>query len=323
MRDILPVLLLIEGLFSQGALGAYTLVDNFAGTSFLSGFTFFNEPDPTHGFVRYLSQSDATAQGLVKSTTSQFSMTVDSKNKAPDGRASVRLHSKKTYMKGLFVLDVEAMPTSTCGTWPSFWTWGSEKTWPEEGEIDIIEGVHTNTVNAMSLHTADGCSISGIGSAGTVNTKNCFINAPGQISNAGCGIGSSSPFSFGTGLNAIGGGVYAMEWTSTSIKIWFFPRDSIPVDLKNNIPNPASWGTPQANFEGGGCNYEKAFGRQRLVINTTFCGDWAAAVWTSNPTCKALAASCNDYVANNPTAFRNSTWTINYLKTFQQPYTNI
>lgn len=58
----------------------------------------------------------------------------------------------------------------------------------------------------------------------SINTG--FIGAPGQTSNAGCGIESSSPSSFGTSLNAAGGGVYAMQWTSKLIKIWFFPRNA-------------------------------------------------------------------------------------------------
>jgi hypothetical protein len=68
----------------------------------------------------------------------------------------------------------------TGGSWPSFWMWGAQRKWRESGEIgnfgkcmdtndttdcrlDIIVGIHTNNVNAMSLHTADGCSIDGRG----------------------------------------------------------------------------------------------------------------------------------------------------------------
>lgn len=32
----------------------YTLQDNFQGDSFLDGFTFFDKPDPTNGFVTYV-----------------------------------------------------------------------------------------------------------------------------------------------------------------------------------------------------------------------------------------------------------------------------
>jgi hypothetical protein len=64
----------------------------------------------------------------------------------------------------------------------------------------------------MSLHTSNGCSIDGTEMSGTPFTKNCYIHASGQGENAGCGIGSNSPTSYGTPFNAIDGGVYAMEW---------------------------------------------------------------------------------------------------------------
>ncbi|KAF2004928.1 glycoside hydrolase family 16 protein [Amniculicola lignicola CBS 123094] len=314
----LTALLLTLAYCTAFVKAAYSLVDNYSGASLISGFNFFSEPDPTHGFVRYLNQNDAQSQGLLSVSGSSVYIGVDSKNKAPNGRASVRLESKKLYKKGLFILDLAHMPSSTCGTWPAFWTWGSGKTWPELGEIDIIEGVHTNTANTMVLHTADGCSISGTGLTGVVKTKNCYINAPGQSPNAGCAIESSSSSSFGTPFNAAGGGVYAMEWTSSGIKIWHWLRDAIPADVKSgNNPNPGGWGTPQGNFAGG-CNFDTKFGDQKIVLDTTFCGDWAGNVWTSNPTCKSLAATCNDYVANNPGAFAESYWRVNYLKIFRQ-----
>jgi len=31
--------------------------------------------------------------------------------------------------------------------------------WPEMGEIDIIEGVNQQSVNAMALHTSAGCAV--------------------------------------------------------------------------------------------------------------------------------------------------------------------
>ena len=40
--------------------------------------------------------------------------------------------------------------------WPSIWTKGNA--WPDNGEIDIIEGVNHNPSNQMSLHTFAGCS---------------------------------------------------------------------------------------------------------------------------------------------------------------------
>lgn len=53
------------------------------------------------------------------------------------------------------------------------------------------------------------------------------------------------------------------------------------------------------------------------VIDTTFCGDWVGAVWSSNPTCSSLTPTCQDYVQNNPSAFTNAYWLINSLEVYQ------
>ncbi|KAH8730082.1 concanavalin A-like lectin/glucanase domain-containing protein [Phaeosphaeriaceae sp. PMI808] len=236
-------------------------------------------PPLTNVFLSYLNESDARARNLISISNNSTYIGVDYESLAPNGRASIRLESKRLYKKGLFVLDLAHMPASTPGTWPSLWMWDAEKTWPELGKIDIIEGIHNNAVNAMSLHTADGCSIDGRDSKGAIDTKNCYITAPNQNSNAGCGMASSSAASFGTPFNTARGGIFATEWTSQFIKIWFFPRALVPADLQagGNV-NPTRWGTADASFQGA-CNFDERFGAQRIVLDTTFCGDWGGAVW--------------------------------------------
>ncbi|KAL2002626.1 hypothetical protein VTN02DRAFT_6388 [Thermoascus thermophilus] len=205
------------------------------------------------------------------------------------------------------------MPGSICGVWPAFWTVGGN--WPNDGEIDIIEGVNQQTTNAMTLHTSDGCTVNNSGFTGTLSTSNCYVDAPGQSNNAGCGIQSTSSQSYGNGFNSIGGGVYATEWTSEAISIWFFPRGSIPGDISAGNPDPAGWGTPTAKFQGN-CDIDSHFGPQQIIIDTSFCGDWAGNVWSSS-NCRSLASDCNSYVANNPSAFREAYWAVNSLKVYQ------
>lgn len=48
-------------------------------------------------------------------------------------------------------------------------------------------GVHLQTKNDITLHTSNGCNTSGTGQTGTSITKNCFISAPNQENNQGCG----------------------------------------------------------------------------------------------------------------------------------------
>lgn len=65
----------------------------------------------------YLTRADAESQGLYTVTNNGVVLAVDSKNKAPNGRPSMRLESKRLYNHGLFILDVAHMPASTCGAW--------------------------------------------------------------------------------------------------------------------------------------------------------------------------------------------------------------
>lgn len=144
----------------------------------------------------------------------------------------------------------------------SSWMLGTD--WPNNGEIDIIEGVNDQSANDMTLHTSAGCSINNGGLLGSVTTSNCDVNAPGQPTNAGCGITAQATNTYGTGFNDAGGGVYATEWTSQAISIWFFPHSAIPGDIASGNPDPTSWGTPLARFAGN-CNIDSHFGPQQIV----------------------------------------------------------
>lgn len=121
----------------------------------------------------------------------------------------------------------------------------------------------------MTLHTSEGCTVANNSTfSGNLATGNCWINAPGQPNNAGCGIQNQDTRSYGSGLNSIGGGVYATEWTSKAISIWFFHRENIPEDISTGTPDPTSWGAPVARFQGN-CNIDEYFKDQRIVRHTS------------------------------------------------------
>jgi hypothetical protein len=60
---------------------------------------------------------------------------------------------------------------------------------------------------------------------------------------------------YGNGFNAIDGGVYAMQWRTSAISGWLFPRDSIPADITSGAPEPATWGTLLTRFVTTDCDF--------------------------------------------------------------------
>ncbi|EED16874.1 endo-1,3(4)-beta-glucanase, putative [Talaromyces stipitatus ATCC 10500] len=308
-------LLELAALAGLSSAQTYSLVDNYpTGMDFFSKFSFFTDSDPTHGFVDYVSETTAKSAGLIYASGNGTYIGVDNTNVASSsGRQSVRLTSNAAYTKGLFVLDLAHMPGSVCGSWPAFWTVGSD--WPNNGEIDIIEGVSQQSANAMTLHTSNGCSINDSGFTGHLATSNCYVNAAGQANNAGCSIDATTSATYGDAFNTNGGGIYAMEWTDNYIQVFEFSHATAPADINSNSPDPSNWGEPAARFQGN-CDIDSHFSQHQIVFDITFCGDWAGNVWSSS-TCSSYASTCNSYVQNNPSAFTESYWLINSLKVYQ------
>lgn len=264
--------------------------------------------------MSYATAALANISSLAGYASNSVFLGVDHTTVNPSGgRASVRVSSNKSYTHGLFIADIAHMPDSTCGVWPAFWTFGPN--WPNSGEIDIIEGVNQNAANTVTLHTSAGCSFTSSGALSSSNLTSSNCNAGNG--DDGCGYDTADTQSYGTGFNAIGGGVYAMEWTSSAIEVFFFPRSSVPSDITSGTPNPQSWGTPVASFGGGsGCDIDSHFSNHSIVFNTDFCGGWANAVWSSG-SCASLAPTCELYVGRNPSAFANAYWEINSVKVYQ------
>ncbi len=124
------------------ATADYQLTSFMNGTSFLDNFNFYTDSDPTHGYVNYIDQKTAITNNYTSILSNgNVYLGVDHSNVVPSGirgRDSIRLESKTLYTTGLFLFDLDHMPTG-CGTWPAFWTCGGD--WPSNGEIDVIEQV--------------------------------------------------------------------------------------------------------------------------------------------------------------------------------------
>ncbi|KIJ34801.1 glycoside hydrolase family 16 protein [Sphaerobolus stellatus SS14] len=297
--------------------GPLTLVDKYSGQTFFDEWDFFTAPDPTHGNVQYVSREEATGSGLATVGADGVAViSVDDTNQVPVGgqRKSVRISSQKHYNGGLFVMDANAMPTG-CATWPAFWTVTAQN-WPSNGEIDIVEGVNTQTRNQMTLHTGDGCTLDanarpapGKKQAFTgkllSTTCNALVN-----SNGGCGVSAAEDNTFGP-IESKGGAVYAMLWDSVGIRVWNFARSEVPQDLTNGAPNPSIWPVPDAFWSTTTCNVDDFFNDHVIVINTTLCGDFAGALYQSD----GCPATCAEHIAD-PNNFTNAKWKINYVAVY-------
>jgi len=303
------------------AANCYSLTSYWHGSSFFDNFSFFTQDDPTHGYVNYVSRSQASSDGLIYTSNGAVIIAADSTHVASGrGRNSVRISSNLSWNSGLFVLDLNHMPAG-CGTWPAWWLCGPN--WPNNGEIDIIEGVNVNTADTTTLHTSQGCDQTevnsnsfkgtwGTGSNGRPAT-NCWVDAPNQFSNQGCGIVSPAG-NYGSAVNSMGGGVYALLLNGTRILFYFWTHSQVPADLRNNNPDPNGWGEPYGFFIVGNSNCPAShFQSLQIIINLTFCGDWAGNVFQSDCPGKG---SCNAFVQNNPSNFAQSYWSINFLKVF-------
>lgn len=118
---------------------AYSLQDDYSGSNFFDNFDYFDEADPTNGFVHYVSEEEATqpAHNLTYASDSSAILRVDTTSdeyNTSTGRWSVRVSSKKQYNSGLFIFDVLHSPVG-CGTWPALWL-SDDANWPDNGQLN-------------------------------------------------------------------------------------------------------------------------------------------------------------------------------------------
>jgi len=321
MRVVLVVLAIaVLSVSSQ-----YSLKTEFAGTTFFNGWSFYTAGDPTGGDVNYVSQQVATAKGYIANRGDQVYIGSDHVGKANGtrGRDSVRISTTQVFNSGLFIFDLTHMP-SGCGTWPAYWLVGPG--WPSGGEIDVIEGINNNTMVTTTLHTNQGCTMANesatmftgkwaLGANG-LPAEDCYINAKGQLANQGCSIIGAAD-SYGDPFNKAGGGVYVTEWTEDFIQMWLFSRTAIPQDITSKKPDPSGWGKPYAYFQLGATNCPIShFKNNQVVINLTFCGQWAGGN-NFKKQCPTMG-TCSDWVRNHPEEFTEAYWLINYLDIYQK-----
>lgn len=294
--------------------GPYQLTDSYAGQGFLDGFYFEAISDPTRGRVNYVDAGTASQENLTYASNGHFVLRADFTSYLDPngpGRDSVRIKSNNQYTTSVMIFNLYHMPAG-CGTWPAIWTVGND--WPNQGEIDILEGINDLAPNQVTLHTGSGCTMpASRPQTGTSGGDNCDSYA---TNNVGCGVRlTSSNGNYGHQFNANGGGWYAIERSTNGIKVWFWSRvDSAPQDVQHGTStvNTDNWGMPAANFPSGSCDISQYFGPHNIVINLDFCGDWAGAAYAQS----GCPSTCVDFVNNNPGAFQDSYFDIAWLNVY-------
>ena len=303
------------------ALASYQRVMVIDNSTFLQNVDFFTDDDPTGGSVTFVSQEDALSSGLVQVTGGHIYMSADRQN---DGvpRRSVRVNSKATFTRGLFIIDLEHMPTG-CGTWPAYWTCGPS--WPDGGEIDIIEGVHRQQHDATTLHTSEGCTMAGVNTSSFTGSWNpgigggdaddCYVKSSKEYDNQGCGITDDNAASFGAPFNAQSGGVVATVWDEEGIRAYSWPRGRVPADLAaRKAPDEAGWGLPYARFEFGTECEGSHFHDHQIIFDLTLCGDWAGGTFAAQ--CPDKGGSCDDFI-QHAANMQEAYWVVNYVDVYQ------
>eukprot|EP00929_Paragymnodinium_shiwhaense_P067432 TRINITY_DN33944_c0_g1_i1.p1 TRINITY_DN33944_c0_g1~~TRINITY_DN33944_c0_g1_i1.p1 ORF type:complete len:662 (+),score=171.97 TRINITY_DN33944_c0_g1_i1:58-2043(+) len=314
----------------------YVRQEKYVNEDFFKRFTYFVEPDPTHGDVQYVDSEVALNKGFINATKDRVYIGADVTTREPTakvGRQSVRIESEKVYNGGLFIASFDHIPTG-CGTWPAFWMYGedAEHPWPTWGEYDIIEGAHKTTRVMTTLHTSEGCDQSSVRrgedfsetwNKGSTEepSDNCYVNAEDEWPNEGCSqLGPVG--SMGAYFNTWGGGTYAAEWDGAAghIRTWFWPHHLEPADIADQRPRPEDWGAPYSYFSLGAENCSpEHFKNMRLVFDLTFCGDFGAATFAASFGCpkEAKEMTCEEFVAAHPEKLQEAYWSIRKLDVYQ------
>ncbi|KAF9525044.1 concanavalin A-like lectin/glucanase domain-containing protein [Crepidotus variabilis] len=299
----------------------YNLVDEFAGQSFFDKFDFYGSYDNlTWGDVNYLDKGSAMSKKLatVNSAGNAVMKVATDYVAWNEKRDSIRITTEHSYPIGtVWITDVVHMPFG-CSVWPAIWTTG--ETWPDQGEIDILEGINLYQSNHMALHTRENCKHStSVSQTGESGGNDCSTDA-------GCQVEDKDLRSYGEGFNQAGGGVYATEFSQNGINIWFWSRDNIPSSIGSSgdsIESQDDWGTPVANYPSGSeCDISKSFGPQKFIYNISLCGGWARNPSFYQPQCgwrgslKDENACYNDNVVGDGSNYNEAYFEVKYLRAY-------
>ncbi|EPQ26101.1 uncharacterized protein PFL1_06309 [Pseudozyma flocculosa PF-1] len=273
-----------------------------------------------------------------------------------EARQSVRIHSKRKMGDGILVARFHWMPQG-CGTWPAFWTCTTDRWPAGGEIDILEGANDQGPRNLASLHTLHGCHITPGTSelhTGVTDKSDCSYQ-PGcsvrfsEDNTFGPGFNQNGGGWYAMRRDTRAGG--------EGISVWFWPAttpiSSLPAAVAAGADGSApkyvvtnanatgadrseldKWGQPAAFFpnianataspaaltgssDEGVCQMENYFEEHEIIINLTFCGDWAGETFgTSGCAAANRNVTCEQFVRENPQAFRDARWEIEYLRTY-------
>lgn len=302
-------------------LSEYELNYSYIGNTFFDDFN-FDYYRQKNTFSNFQNKSSAISMGLINTTSTTAYIGTDYTNiVGSQGRASIEMSSYHTWTEALWILNASHIPYG-CGVWPAFWLLGTN-TEINHCEIDVIEGINLWTQDQANLHTTGQCDFStqynNINMTGTWRQYNCTLGYS-TSNGTGCEVIPNNNYTYGNGFNNNDGGIYAVQLDySLGIKIWFWSMNDkdIPMSIYNKKPNVNDFGIPFVFYPfGEWCNASN-FKNMQIMFDLYYCG-WSGQTYFWDESCQRFTnnVTCQDWVANNPSYFKDAYWLINYLDVY-------
>jgi len=278
------------------------------GQGFFDSWNFL-EWDANNGAAEYLNREQSFAERVVQADDTHSILRVGGRG-AHLKRKTVKIQTQKSWKYFLAAIRLTHVPFG-CGLWPAFWTRDSSMSWPNGGELDILE--YANDIPSQtSLHVGEPnrCQLDAVETSGPgcpampdMNHMDydCVTRYPDRL---GCGpnkLPLQSPAEWNQHPVT-----FVVEWTEDFIKIWRIPDYALPADLTDNWPQPNEWDRWLTSYyplrrSGDKCpNPENVMAPQHLVLNIGLCGDWSGKIWDKSPTCLGLNSPAQGCRAVDP-----------------------
>ncbi|KAK7037708.1 hypothetical protein VNI00_010934 [Paramarasmius palmivorus] len=163
----------------------------------------------------------------------------------------------------------------------------------------------------MVMHTDPGCVQSpGVDQGGKTLATDCN-------SDVGCKVEETKSDSYGEGFAKARGGVFTLKIDVEGVFMWFWNRGDIPASISqaesHSVMDTSDWGKPSAAYPTAGCDIERFFKPQKLILDITLCGQWAGIPEVYAETCPG---ECISNVSGDGSNYATAYWEISYIRTY-------